>query len=366
MTNMSEGDKGMAMAVAINSKGASPDPVAVLRGHRAAVNVVEFHSASGTLISGDADGELKIWDLARHRPLFSSRVHNPSAGVLGISCNSSLENKIISQGRDGTVKCWQLTESSLSRQPLLVIKSESYHFCKLSVARHASIDVEVGGNLETAATRSGRTLMAVTGNDTSKVEIWDINSGKSMQLFSPDNSSVGMCMSLHLVPQAEDDDLLTVIAGYEDGSMLVWDTRHLAAPLMQTKQHTEPVLSLAIDRAALGGVSGSADGQVVFFSFDRTKNVCLPKKKFDGRAGVGDITLRCDDKLVATAGWDHKVRIYDYRRRKPLAVLKYHNDLVNSVAFSEDRKMLASTSRDSTIALWSIYPPSEETHKLLQ
>lgn len=52
IANMSEGDKGMAMAVAINSKGASPDPVAVLRGHRAAVNVVEFHSASGTLISG--------------------------------------------------------------------------------------------------------------------------------------------------------------------------------------------------------------------------------------------------------------------------------------------------------------------------
>jgi hypothetical protein len=36
------------------------------------------------------------------------------------------------------------------------------------------------------------------------------------------------------------------------------------------------VLSLAIDRAALGGVSGSADGQVVFFSFDRTKVVWLP------------------------------------------------------------------------------------------
>lgn len=29
----------------------------------------------------------------------------------------------------------------------------------------------------------------------------------------------------------------------------------------------------------------------------------------------------------------HRVRIYDYRRRKPLAVLKYHNDLVHSPPF---------------------------------
>jgi hypothetical protein len=32
--------------------GPAPDPEAVLRGHRAAVNVVTFHSPSGTLLSG--------------------------------------------------------------------------------------------------------------------------------------------------------------------------------------------------------------------------------------------------------------------------------------------------------------------------
>jgi hypothetical protein len=33
----------------------------------------------------------------------------------------------------------------------------------------------------------------------------------------------GMCMSLHLVPQAEDDDLLTVIAGLVEISLtFVW------------------------------------------------------------------------------------------------------------------------------------------------
>lgn len=37
-----------------------------------------------------------------------------------------------------------------------------------------------------------------------------------------------------------------------------------------------------------------------------TQNVCTPKKKLEGQAGVGDIALRGDDKIVATAGWDHR------------------------------------------------------------
>lgn len=112
----------------------------------------------------------------------------------------------------------------------------------------------------------------------------------------------------------------------------------------------------------------------------------------------------------------NRVRIYDYRRRKPLAILKYHKEIVrpfftfstvnhvwhvphmtwldldtvqyficftssrvllshlsrflksdiswgwmmweqvNGVAFSEDRRWLASGSKDSTVALWSLYP----------
>jgi len=40
------------MALATSTKGAAPDPVAVLRAHRAAVNAVAFHAPSATLLSG--------------------------------------------------------------------------------------------------------------------------------------------------------------------------------------------------------------------------------------------------------------------------------------------------------------------------
>jgi WD40 repeat protein len=55
---------------------------------------------------------------------------------------------------------------------------------------------------------------------------------------------------------------------------------------------------------------------------------------------------------------NNRVRIYDYKRRKPLAILKYHTETVTGVTFREDMKWMATSSRDSTIALWSLYPPS--------
>ncbi|KAH9568394.1 hypothetical protein CY35_03G074600 [Sphagnum magellanicum] len=339
--------------------GPAPDPEAVLRGHRAAVNVVTFHSPSGTLLSGDADGELKIWDLRRHRPLSSSRVHTPAAGVIGISA-AGASNKILSQGRDGTVKCWQLTESTLSRQPLLTIKTDSYNFCKLSLSESATMSSEseaIVGNTEIG---SGAAVIAIAGKEPSIIEMWDIGSGKCVQKLPQEHlgPSTGMCMSLQMCPWLDKDGLWTLVAGYEDGTMMVWDIRHAAAPLIQARLHDEPVLSIAIDRIGAGGVSGSADGNLMFFFFDYQENTFVVKKKVEGQAGIGDIAIRGDDKLVATAGWDHRVRIYDYKRRKPLAILKYHTETVTGVTFREDMKWMATSSRDSTIALWSLYPPS--------
>jgi protein decreased size exclusion limit 1 len=73
---------------------------------------------------------------------------------------------------------------------------------------------------------------------------------------------------------------------------------------------------------------------------------------------VGDVRIRGDGRIVALAGWDHKVRVYDWRRRTPLAVLKYHTRPVAALAFAPDPTagMLATAARDGTVALWEVYP----------
>jgi WD40 repeat protein len=59
-----------------------------------------------------------------------------------------------------------------------------------------------------------------------------------------------------------------------------------------------------------------------------------------------------DGKLLASAGTDQTVRLWDVETRKLLHTLNGHSDRVTSVAFSTDSKLLASASADQTVQTW--------------
>lgn len=333
------------------SKRPPPDPVAVLRGHRASVTDLCFHPLKNILFSGSTDGELRIWDTLQNRTTSSSWVHSAAHGI--ISVVSSGDNRVISQGRDGTVKLWDVGEAGLSRSPVSMIKTNSYHFCKLSLLNAEIMPTEVSGSVVSAS------CVATAGQDLSVVEIWDVNNGeKIVTLPYHSTKSRGMCMAVRAFFCSGSNGYANVLSGYEDGSMVLWDLRNPALPVISVKFHSEPVLSLSIDSLCGGGVSGSADDKVVMFRLDPSTGSCLVRKEIVlERPGISGTSIRPDGKIFATAGWDHRLRVYDYRKGNALAILKYHHATCNAVTFSASSKLMASSSEDATIALWEIYPP---------
>src|SRR5262249_6452 len=65
---------------------------------------------------------------------------------------------------------------------------------------------------------------------------------------------------------------------------------------------------------------------------------------------VYDVVFSPDGALVASAAWDHTVRLWDSRTAGLLSrPLEHENAVVTSVAFSPDGRRLASATRDDRI-----------------
>jgi|SRR6516165_2020628 WD40 repeat protein len=69
---------------------------------------------------------------------------------------------------------------------------------------------------------------------------------------------------------------------------------------------------------------------------------------------VYGLTFNPEGNLLATAGFDNLVKLWEFPAGKELRSLAGHTGPVYSVAFSPDGKTLASSSHDQTIRLWNV------------
>lgn len=170
-----------------------------------------------------------------------------------------------------------------------------------------------------------------------------------------------MCMSLALFLGPPELHRPFLAAGYEDGSVVVWDVAHPARPIAQRKLQSEPVMALEMHGGGALGCCGSPEDQVVCLYVNLVGASIEVKRTLQlKQPGVGGLAIRQDGKILASAGWDGRVRVFKCSNGRPLAVLKYHQAAASALAFSRRTHMLASGGRDGMVALWSLYRPAHE------
>ena len=171
-----------------------------------------------------------------------------------------------------------------------------------------------------------------------------------------------MVMALDILA---DTSQIQVVAGYESGHTMVFVQNDPSAAfhrLYCAQTHSQPILSLSIAPTHDYYFTSSADAVLAKHPLPSAKSIWetdlkplkVVQTKHSGQQGL---QVRSDGRILATAGWDARVRVYAAKSMKEIAVLKWHKAGCYATAF-------ASISDPSTLTgLQTPEEPEDESEE---
>jgi cytochrome c len=124
----------------------------------------------------------------------------------------------------------------------------------------------------------------------------------------------------------------------------------ITAALAQLRGHGGPVRGLAVAADGQSAISGSFDATAIRWSLAR--NAAEQVLRFHADAVNAVVLLK--DGRAATAGADGRIAIWSAGNPQPDAVLEGHTAPIAALALSPDGATLASASWDHTVRLWPL------------
>ncbi|XP_059404674.1 guanine nucleotide-binding protein subunit beta-like protein 1 [Carassius carassius] len=246
-------------------------------------------------------------------PLFILRGSGATVNSLHFCCGGDGPPYLYSGSGKGAIHMWNLTTRRAER----ILESHS------------------GNSVIWLYTLTDSRSRFVSQGRDLRVCVWDLSEGRSTVTDSLLTGSVGFCQC-------------SLLESRSGGALLAHPTENTEEVSVVEMRSWTPVCTLKPD-SKLGMLMC-----VKMWQMHDSIQMTNP--------GVSQLRIRADGKILATAGWDNNIRVFGWKKLKPLAVLQHHTDMVNTVAFSDHQdppqRLLAAGSKDQRISVWSIYSES--------
>ncbi|MEU9989430.1 TIR domain-containing protein [Streptomyces sp. NPDC048045] len=344
------------------------DPVAVPLNrqpaeHRGSVWVCKFRPhgdtpAPGTgplLVTGGNDGVVRLWDPSTGQGRRILRGHGRRIGTLSFSADGSM---LAAGGNDGVVRVWHSASGRRLRElsgqsdrlvsavfgpegPLLATASSDgdiYLWNAATGEYQRELDVETDHVWAEAFSADGELL--ATANDDDTVRLWYRATGAHVATLTEHFGRV------RAIAFRRDGAVLAT--GCDDRKVRIWDMaeRRITGAL---DGHQDRVYAVAFAPDGSWLASASWDGTAVIWKDGEIAH------RLTGHTGkLWTAAAHPLRHLLATAGDDRTVRLWDSHTGAATAVLTGHTGRVLAVAFSPDGSRLASAGEDGTVRLWNV------------
>lgn len=305
-------------------------PIHYLSGHLSDVTVVAISPDSTLIASGDADGEVRLWQSVDGQLLLKIQAHSSAITSLAWSPDGTT---LASSSNDRFVKFWD--KQSGEQQKTIEARLLDYV-------------------LKVEFTPDGKYL-AIAGPECLAV-LRDVDTGILYKTYHQRNClprAGGSVASwgIDFTPQGDEIMLGSGQPRCNCGSIQKWEMDVISSNEL-IYGYNLPVKDLDL----------SPDGEQIAIAMIGSSFIRLieadsiyPLRDLAGHMfRVNSVQFSPDGQLIASASNDQRIGLWDASSGEELRMIHEHTDAVTEVEFSPDGTYLVSASRDDQVIIWGI------------
>ena len=297
-----------------------------MTGHQGAVHAVAFHPNGKRIVSGGRDGRVRLWDVPKRIPVGKPlKVDRDWVSSVAFSPDGT---RIVTGGFDGAVRLWAV---------------EGVNAIDVPLARQESSVSRVVLNPD------GR-LVVRKFKDRRRVELSDLDqwgNENMAPLVGPEHFVRRLITS---------EDGTRGVRVDMDAFVHYWNMEEWNPEYSEELHWPEHVWSVALSRDGRRIVLGRDNGTVQLWDLELGTKIGSPLATQDGPVRI--VALSRDEKRIASGGDDGTVRIWDLEKRRPVGgALRIWDDpkfRVSGVAFNPDGSRLASGIFHGPVRIWDV------------